>query len=544
MPLRFFATLLACVTVAARPPNILHILADDFGWSQIGYHQPPGTVDVQTPNLDALAAGGLILDRFYVHTICSPSRCAFQTGRAPIHVNVQNVIPEVYNPNDLQGGYQGAPPNMTGIAVLMKRGGYDTFAIGKYDVGMATPRHTPLARGYDSFFGYWHHSNGYWSQAIETCPGSNVTMHDLWEANATHSGPARSFANSALCSQSDQNATPCVYEEALLSRRVQQVLESRSPDGPPFFLFYSMHTTHFPLEVPQAYVDAFSFIDDGVRRLSHAMGKYLDDAVGEVIDTLKARGLWDNTLVVFHSDNGGEIIFLCGGNNYPLRGGKFSTFDGGIRVNAFVTGGALPAPRRGVVDEQLATIWDFYATYAFLAGVDPTDHAAAAAGLPPHDSLNLWPWLSGENATSPRTEVVIGDTTAETPNGDGATLVGGLIQGDLKLLLGPPNKNFEVTQDVVTGWDWPNTSSVLLPLLHSRVCGRTPATGCLFNLREDPSEATSLAAAQPAVFASMLARVDELQQGVYSPVRGDVADPLACTVALRDYGGYWGPFLP
>ena len=91
-------------------------------------------------------------------------------------------------------------------------------------------------------------------------------------------------------------------------------------------------------------------------------------------------------------------------------GGKFSNFDGGIRVNAFVTGGALPAPRRGVVDEQLATIWDFYATYAFLAGVDPTDHAAAAAGLPPHDSLNLWPWLSGENATSPRTEVVIGDT--------------------------------------------------------------------------------------------------------------------------------------
>ena len=119
---------------AGRPPNILHILADDFGWAQVGYHQPPGSRDVQTPNLDALRSSGLTLDRFYTHAYCSPSRCALQTGRAPVHVNVQNVIPEVFNANDLQGGYQGAPPNMTGVAELMKRGGYDTFAVGKWDV--------------------------------------------------------------------------------------------------------------------------------------------------------------------------------------------------------------------------------------------------------------------------------------------------------------------------------------------------------------------------------------------------------------------------
>lgn len=407
---------------------------------------------------------------------------------------------------------------------------------------MATPRHAPTARGYDQFFGYWHHSNGYWSQTIESCP-TVATVRDLWEANATHGGPALAFANSPQCSQNNQNATPCVYEEALLSRRVQQILESRDPSGAPFFLFYAMHTVHYPLEVPQAYLDAFAFIDDGLRRLSHAMGKYLDDAVGAVVATLRARGLWDNTLLVFHSDNGGELIYLCGGNNYPLRGGKFSNFEGGIRVNAFVTGGALPAARRGASTEQLATVWDWYATYAGLAGVDPTDGAAAAAGLPPHDSLDLWPWLSGANASSPRSEVIIGDTTAETPNADGAALVGGLIKGDMKLLLGPPNKGFRVLQDVITGPNWPNTSSVLLPELYGRVCGRAPENGCLFDLRADPSETTSLAASQPALFTQLLARVDELQGGVYSPVRGDAADPRACDAALAR-GGYWGPFLP
>ena len=246
---------------------------------------------------------------------------------------------------------------------------------------------------------------------------------------------------------------------------------------------------------------------------------------------------------MFHSDNGGELIYLCGGNNFPLRGGKFSNFEGGIRVPAFAAGGALPAARRGAVEAGLVAVQDFYATSAGLAGVDPTDHAAAAAGLPPHDSLDQWPLFSGANATPPRSEVVIGDTSAETPNGDGATLVGGLIWGDLKLLLGPPNRGFQVLQDVITGPNWPNTSSALLPLLHARVCARTPATGCLFNLTADPSESASLAEASPSAFFRMLARVDELQHGVFSPVRGSAADPAACAVAQARYGNYWGPFI-
>lgn len=93
-------------TRSTTPPHIIHILADDLGWAELGYHRsdPVGSTEVQTPRIDALVAGGLELDQHYVHTICSPSRCAIQVGRYPIHVNVQNVLPESVNPNDVEGG--------------------------------------------------------------------------------------------------------------------------------------------------------------------------------------------------------------------------------------------------------------------------------------------------------------------------------------------------------------------------------------------------------------------------------------------------------
>ena len=185
-------------------------------------------------------------------------------------------------------------------------------------------------------------------------------------------------------------------------------------------------------------------IDDKYRRLMHAMTAYLDHELGRVVDLLQTRGMWNDTLLVFHADNGGEIMAagICGGNNWPLTGGKFSNWEGGIRVNAFVSGGALPLARRGQKEESYVTAWDWYvtrvcvcvccaaprfssrvkhetplvlkrenthtetwnlrrySTYAAIAGVDPTDHLAAGAGLPPIDSINQWPLISGVNGTS------------------------------------------------------------------------------------------------------------------------------------------------
>merc|ERR1740121_1141039 len=117
--------------------------------------------------------------------------------------------------------------------------------------------------------------------------------------------------------------------------------------------------------------------------------------------------MFNNTLIVFTSDNGGPIYRKgsVGANNFPLKGGKASNWEGGIRVNALASGGFLPPKVRGTKQEGLMAGWDWYATYAGLAGVDPTDYKARAAGLPAHDSHNLWPLLSGQNATSPRVEL-------------------------------------------------------------------------------------------------------------------------------------------
>ena len=220
-------------------------------------------------------------------------------------------------------------------------------------------------------------------------------------------------------------------------------------------------------------------------------------------------------------------------------------WEGGIRVIGLVSGGALPAARRGQREQGLVTAWDWMATIvAGIAGLDPTDHAAAKAGLPPHDSVNQWPLISGANSTAPRSEFAIGDTTAVSPNADGRTLVGGVVarlNGTLyKLLVGDPGQLFAVSQDVLTGPRWPNASSHLVPLDHWRRCSRSPKHACLFDLDRDEQETTSLAEQRPDVFEQLLARVDQLQRGVYSPVRGR-PDPAACKAAERR-GGVWGPF--
>eukprot|EP00037_Helgoeca_nana_P017404 m.165076 g.165076 ORF g.165076 m.165076 type:complete len:203 (-) comp23977_c0_seq1:26-634(-) len=134
----------------AAPTHILAILIDDYGWADAGWHRPPGDTEISTPTMDALVKEGVELDRHYVYKFCSPTRSAAQTGRNPIHVNSVNLDPNNYNPADNVSGYSGVPKNMTGLGELMKRGGYSTHFFGKWDCGMATMRHTPRGRGYDT----------------------------------------------------------------------------------------------------------------------------------------------------------------------------------------------------------------------------------------------------------------------------------------------------------------------------------------------------------------------------------------------------------
>lgn len=530
-------------TLTLPPPlvNQLHTQARQAG-------------DIQTPNIDALAASGLELDRFYAEKICSPTRSAMLSGRFGIHVNQQNVVPEVHNPEDPIGGYQGIPLNMTVFAEKLSMAGYDTSIVGKWDVGMATEGHSPAARGFDSWLGYWHHSNDYWTHTEEKCSGRDV--QDLWamDQSTGRNEPATELENGPSCNAKSQGPAPgetCVYEEQVLVNEVlRQINTHSSSSSKPLYLLYSMHLVHMPLEAQEEALAKFAHIHNEYRRQMHAMTYTVDLYVGQIVDALHASGMWEDTLLVFHADNGGEIMTkFCGGNNYPLRGGKFSQFEGGIRVNAVVNGGYLPAGRRGQVETALMSVADWYSTFLALAGLDAAqvvDEKAVAAALPALDSVNCWPLISGE-APSCRSEIAIGDTSALGFNGDGDALVGALIRGRYKLLLGPSNKGYHVAQDILTGPFFPN-ASIIIPELHPKECNRSPKVGsagegggCLYDIYADPSEESNLAESHAELFLEMLARLDEVQQTVYSPIRGKKSK-RACEKA-KERGWYWGPFL-
>ena len=496
----------ACMAEASSKPHLVFMLVDDWGWANVGYHRDPPTKEVITPNIDGLVREGLELDQHYAYKSCSPSRCSLMTGRLPVHVNDRNLHPIRYNPKDSVSGFAGIPRQMTGLAAKLRSAGYATHQVGKWDVGMATPNHTPVGRGFQSSLGYFHHTNDYYTKVAHNgnCMYNeeNYTPIDLWDTDK----PAQSITNKA----------PWKYEEALFKERLLGIVEKHDPSMP-LFLYYALHIAHTPLQVPDEYAKKFSFIGEENRQLYHAMINYLDDVVGELVRAFKDHGLWDNLLFVASSDNGGNIYVEGGANNYPLRGGKETNWQGGIRVNAFVSGGFLPKKMRGKKTEGYIHLADWYGTFCGLAGVDPTDEAAAAAKLPPVDSLNMWPLISGQTSTSPRTEIHISTRT--------------LISGDYKILTGTVK---------LAGWTGPcHPNHATVTIMPKAYCGDA---GCLFNIKEDPEERNDLASSNPHILEEMRSRLASLNETYFHPHRGRPW-PGACRVAVEKYGNFWGPFL-
>ena len=291
---------------------------------------------------------------------------------------------------------------------------------GKWDAGMATHRQTPLGRGYDHFLGYFHHANDYWDQGLPLTAvgGYDACLNrykDLWLDN----GPAVHLQGTA-------------YEEILFTNHTLQAILSHDVSAP-LFLFHAFHLVHTPLQVPQETLDLFAYIDFPQRQLYAAMVYYMDQVIGQIVEALKQKAMYDNSLILFMSDNGGPLYNPGSASNFPLRGGKFADFEGGVRVNAFASGGVIPSDRRGKTLESLIHIADVYATLIGLAhGGSPGNLAdiikdvdAERAHLPPVDSMDFWPLITGKSAPTnwkPRTEIHLSSQA--------------LISGQFKLLVG------------------------------------------------------------------------------------------------------------
>jgi len=424
---------------------------------------------------------------------------------------------------------------MTALPAVLARAGWASAAVGKWDAGMASRDHTPVGRGFGaaSLVSFEHMTDRFTQQIFPggtACTLVDPTIADLWDGD----GPARGL-----------NGTG--FTEDLHVARLLSVIANASADAP-LFLYYAPHIAHYPLQVPAAALAKFSFLGDDepacnatvpyiypgapaalpfrCRAMATALVAMLDDAVGAVTDALAARGWWDETLMVFASDNGAPLdVAESGGNNYPLRGGKYSSWGGGITTPAFVSGGFLPPARRGAALDEPVHIADWLATFAGLAGgLNTTDARAAAAGLPPVDSLDLWPVLSGANATSPRREFAI------SPNV--------LLSWPYKLLRGPQ--------------DWAGSTSPVYPNATSEAASPNTwafcGAGCLFDVAADPSELADVAAANPGVVAALSARLDALARGFFSNNDTGVdacpkGTPLCgCWAAVHVHGGFLGPF--
>ena len=159
----------------------------------------------------------------------------------------------------------------------------------------------------------------------------------------------------------------------------------------PFFLYMAYQNTHTPLQVPEHYRPAFAPPHNtSDKSMIFGMVACMDESVRNITTALADRGMFERTLLVWSTDNGGHLG--NGQNNYPLRGGKTTEFDGGLRQSAFVSGGFLPPQMRGATTNALMHICDWYATFSSLAGVDPTDVPAAAGNptVPASDGLNMW----------------------------------------------------------------------------------------------------------------------------------------------------------
>ena len=477
-------SILASAQVAASErPNIVVIVADDLGWADVGYHG--GNID--TPSLDRLAEQGVQLNRFYTTPICSPTRAALMTGRDPIRLGVAYGVIMPWDNIGVNPAEHFMPESF-GAA------GYQTAMVGKWHLGHAQMTYHPNERGFEHFYGHLHTEVGFYP------PFANVGGKDFQVNGVT----------------ADDEG----YETYLLADEVSRYIRERDAQKP-FFIYMPFIAPHTPLDAPAELQEKYKDIGtdlpparsnqtDSTRRISKMLMREsarpmyaavvdgMDQAIGQVLDTLDKEGLSDNTIVLFFSDNGGAAYSYGGADNAPLRGGKGETFEGGIRVVSLMR---WPEKLQGgQIFDQVMTVMDVFPTLADAAGVDPLNTFE-------FDGSSLWPSIS-EGATHSREDMIM--FASEIP-----------IYGSFKLTA------FDDTWKLVQEMEQDQLS--------------TTVTNYLFKITDDPNEYNNLADEHPEIVVSMSHAISEWR--ALHPVSGtrSVLIPPPGWRAPKDWASYPRP---
>lgn len=349
-------------TAQPTSPNIVFVIADDLGWNDVGYHNQ----EVRTPEIDALARNGVKLTQFRVNAACSPTRASLMTGQTAIRAGVPTPG------DDLSADVRIVPE-------ALHDAGYQTWLVGKWHLGAPSEAHLPNQRGFDHFYGFLGGS-------IDSYTHRRGNTLD-WQRNGT---------------TIDEEG----YSTDLLTAEAVSLIENRDSTRP-FYLNLSFNAPHVPLAAPQKFLDNWAHIADEDRRTYLAMVEALDAAVGRLYAALETQGVANDTLFVFMSDNGGNEN-TGGASNDPLRGGKGTPFDGGIRAPAFVLWpDELPG---GTEFSQPFAVMDWAATIAAVTGTPSVSTVA--------DGVNMWPALS-TGQTASRGFSIFGEGSSQAVIEDG-----------------------------------------------------------------------------------------------------------------------------
>lgn len=423
--LALFCALGCTAATAAQGPNFVILLADDLGWADVGFHGS----DIETPNLDSLAKKGVQLKQFYVQPTCSPTRIALMTGRYPYHIGGHISVLRPYHKH-------GVPVDENMLSQVLKDAGYKTAITGKWHLGLARKAYWPTSRGFDLAHG---------------CLGGAVDYF-----NHTGYGSLDWY---------DQDTIPLReegYATDLIGQRAAQIIEDHDFRKHPLFLYVPFNAPHTPLDAKSEDIAKYSSEKNEKRRIYCAQVDNMDQAIGKIIEALKAKNVFDNTVILFASDNGGYGDGKIA-DNKPFRGGKGKPFEGGIRVPAFII---WPDGLKGGRSyDQPLHIVDVLPTFADLA-------KASTSKCKPLDGIDFWPSLA-DGTPLPKRDIY--HNVKDKKGGRGS-----IRSGDWKLIVARKDRAPDGT-----------------PLQGSK------HVALLFNIADDPYETKNLATSHPEIVSTL-----------------------------------------
>ena len=367
------------------------IMADDLGYQDVGFRGS----NIRTPNIDRLAREGVILENHYVMSVCAPTRASLMTGRHAIRTGFWKS-----NLNTVEKFGLGLDETL--LPEMLKRNGYSTHGVGKWHCGAYSWEHTPAKRGFDTFFGSFLGSQNYFTH--------RDAIHHWLDLREDYHDTEGNFVDKIT---EDLDG---LYNTYLFTNRSVELIRNHDKTRP-FFLYLAYTAPHEPVAAPSE--DIYRFASNSMRnsRKTYAtMVSIMDDGVGKVADALKELGMMDNTILVFTSDNGAR--FSSQGSNFPLRGGKGSFLEGGVRGVAFINSPLLQ--KTGYINTNIYHVTDWYATFQKLANDNPDENDKMQL---PIDGVNIWSSISENKPGREEVLLNLSDSSKYLDTSDSASAV-------------------------------------------------------------------------------------------------------------------------